>query len=39
MEEVAVNIEETFPYIPSLAERNKLNSDCIYRILSLTKGQ
>ncbi len=39
MEEVAVNIEETFPYIPPLAERNKLNSDCIYRILSLTKGQ
>ena len=39
MEEVPVNIEATFPYIPPLAERNKLNSDCIYRILSLTKGQ
>ena len=38
MEEVAVIIEETFPYIPPLAERNKLNSDCIYRILPLTKG-
>jgi len=39
MKEVAVNIEETFPYIPLWAERNKLNSHCIYRILSLTKGQ
>jgi len=39
MEEVAVIIEETFPYIPPLAERNKLNSDCIYRILPLTKGR
>ena len=27
MEEVTINIEATFPYIPALAERNKLNSD------------
>jgi len=39
MEEVTINIEATFPYIPPLAERNKLNSDCIYWILPLTKGQ
>lgn len=27
MKEVTINIEATFPYIPPLAERNKLNSD------------